>query len=247
MKKLNLVFLTLLPLLFAQASAAGCMADIKKNGLTVGTSPDYPPYESLDKNNQIVGYDIDLVRAIGNKMGVKVNVVGQSFDGLIPALLAKKIDMIASGMSITEERKKSVNFSLPYVNTQNVILARKENVRLGSAASLNGKSVGVQLGSVQETLAQGIKGANVKSYNLSTDTIIALQSRQIDAMIVARAVSDNILKTYPDLRLTGVLNKVESGFAIRKDCNDLTNRVNAALIELRKSGEVDKLSKKWLK
>lgn len=247
MKKTALFFSVALLAFSAQASATGCMANIQKNGLNVGTSPDYPPYESLDANNNIIGYDIDLINAIGKKLGVKVNVVGQGFDGLIPALISKKIDLIAAGMTITEERKKSVSFTLPYVNTQNVILVRKENLQLASAKSLNGKSVGVQIGSAQEKLAQGIQGANVKSFNLYTDVAVALQTRQIDSMIVAKPVAAKFLQTYPDLRMTGVLNKIESGMAIRKDCTDLTNRVNAALIEMRKSGEMDKLAAKWLK
>src|SRR5690349_6851030 len=100
-----------LSLLVAHASAQGCMTAIKTSGLNTGASPAYPPYDSLDASTNIVGFDIGLMSAIGTQTGVTVNVIGQSFDGLIPALMAKKIDMIAAGMTITDERKKSVNFS----------------------------------------------------------------------------------------------------------------------------------------
>lgn len=236
-----------LSLLAATASAQGCMATIQKSGLNIGTSPDYPPYESLDTSNKVVGFDIDLLDAIGKQMGVKVNVIGQSFDGLIPALLARKIDMIAAGMTITEERKKSVNFSLPYFSGQNVIVVRKENSATKTLAALGGKSIAVQIGSAQEKLAQGVKGGNVKSYNLYTDAALAVQTRQADSMIVARPVALQFVKTYPDLTITGMLNKIDTGLAIRKDCTDVQNRVNAAIIQLRKSGEMDALVAKWFK
>ena len=233
--------------LVSGAAAQGCMADVRKNGLTVGTSPDYPPYESLNERNQIVGFDIDLMNAIGKQMGVKVNIVGQNFDGLIPALISRKIDVIAAGMTVTEERRRAVNFTLPYDRSENVIMARKENLAYSSPARLNGRSVGAQIGSTQERIAQGIRGANVKSFNLYTDAALALQTRQIDAMVIDRVVGQNFARTYPDLRITGVVSKNEKAFAVRKDCGDLVNRMNAAIIQLRKNGEMAALVKKWIK
>lgn len=229
------------------AHAQGCMATVKQKGLLIGTSPDYPPYESLDKNNQIVGFDIDLVKAIGKNINVKVKVVGQSFDGLIPSLLSKKIDMIAAGMTITEERKKSVRFSLPYIASRNVIVTRKENTNLSKPSALSGKSVAVQIGSVQEKLAQGIKGAKVKSYNLYTDAALAVQTRQAHSMILHDSVAKKFASTYPDLRISGTLNKIRTGFAIRKDCPDLARQVNKAILKLKRDGTIKKLERKWLK
>ena len=234
-------------ILLSSAGAQGCMANIQKNGLTVGTNPGYPPFESLDASNQIVGLDVDLTNALAKKIGVKVNWVSQTFDGLIPALISRKLDVIAAGMSVTEERKKSVNFTLPYVSTENVILARKEHANYNSPASLSGRSVGVELGTVQERIAQGIKGANVKSFNQFTDAAIGVQTGQVDAMLLDRVVAEQFVKTYPDLRITGSVGKVQKAMAMRKDCTDLQSRMNAAIIELRKSGELAAIIKKWLK
>lgn len=247
MKKTALLTTLTALFLVSQADAQSCMANVKKSGLTVGTSPDYPPYESLNEKNEIVGFDIDLINAVAKKMGVKVKVVGQGFDGLIPALISKKIDVIAAGMTVTAERKKAVNFTLPYDNSANVIMARKENLKYASAASLAGKNVGSQIGTVQEKIVQDIKGANSKAFNLYTDAAVALQTRQIDAMVVDKTVADQFLKTYPDLRITGTLAKNEKAMAVRKDCGDVVNRMNAAIIEMRKNGELAAISKKWLK
>lgn len=87
----GIVVMVLMGLLGASGVLAqSCLANVKANGLKVGTSPDYPPFESLDKNNKIIGFDVDLLNLIGAELGVKVNFIGQSFDGLIPALLSKK-------------------------------------------------------------------------------------------------------------------------------------------------------------
>lgn len=247
MKKVILLSVFTAPLLLSQANAATCLATIQQRGLTVGTSPDYPPYESLDQNNKIVGYDIDVINTIGKKMGVKVNVVGQNFDGLVPALISKKIDLIAAGMTVTPERKKAVNFTAPYDRSENVILTRKENVNLNKPTLLNGKSIGVQLGTLQEQLAQGVKGANVKSFNLFTDAAVALQTRQIDSMILDRVVAQQFTKAYPDLRIAGTLAKSQKAFAVRKDCSDVVARMNTVLGQLEKSGELSTIRKKWFK
>ena len=242
--------LFLLPGLLALGTASaqsGCFANVKKNGLTVVTSPDYPPFESLDASNKVVGFDIDLLNAVAKQMGVKVNLVTQSFDGLIPSLLAKKADLIAAGMTVTEERKKSVLFSVPYISGPNAIVTRKDTPGIRKLGDLAGKTVAVQLGTAQEKLVSGVKGANVKSFNLYTDAAMAVQTRQAQAMVLHKVVANSFVKVYPDLKIAGTLGSLDTSFAMRKECGDLQNRVNAALIQVRKSGDMDKLVAKWFK
>lgn len=235
-------------LVLGTASAqSGCLANVKKNGLTVVTSPDYPPFELLDASNKIVGFDIDLLNAVARQMGVKVNLVTQSFDGLIPSLLAKKADLIAAGMTVTEERKKSVLFSVSYISGPNAIVTRKDTPGIRKLGDLAGKTVAVQLGTAQEKLVSGVKGANVKSFNLYTDAAMAVQTRQAQAMVLHKVVANSFVKVYPDLKIAGTLGSLNTSFAMRKECGDLQNRVNAALIQVRKSGEMDKLVAKWFK
>lgn len=247
MKKTRTLITLSLAALVSQAGAASCLANVRANGLTVVTSPDYPPFESLDKTNTIVGFDIDLINLVAQKMGVKVNVVGQSFDGLIPSLLARKADLVAAGLTITDERKKSVSFSLPYISGPNAIVVRKETTDIKKLGDLAGKTVAVQLGTAQEKLVSGVKGANVKAYNLYTDAALAVQTRQANAMVLHKTVADSFVKVYPDLRIVATLGSLQTAFGMRKDCTDLTNQVNAALIQVRKSGELNRLVTKWFK
>ncbi len=247
-KTLALTALALLaPALLTSAQAQSCVANAKANGLTVVTSPDYPPFESLDSSNKVVGFDIDLINAVARQMGVKVNLVSQSFDGLIPSLLARKADVVASGLTITEERKKSVAFSLPYISGPNAIVVRKETNDIKKLGDLAGKTVAVQLGTAQEKLVSGVKGANVKAFNLYTDAALAVQTRQANALVLHKVVANSFVKVYPDLKIVATLGSLNTAFAVRKDCGDLTNRMNAALIEVRKSGELDRLVGKWFK
>jgi polar amino acid transport system substrate-binding protein len=231
----------------SSALTQSCLESVKAKGLTVGTSPDYPPFESLDKNNKIIGFDVDLVNLIGAELGVRVNIIGQSFDGLIPALLSKKIDLIAAGLTITEERKKSVDFSRPYISGPNVIITRKETTGISKLEDLAGKKVAVQIGSAQEKIAREVKGAEVKSYNLYTDAALAVNTRQADALIVHRFVGRAFLKQYPDLKIVAELNQVDTGLALRKECGDLRRAIDAAIEKLEKNGKMDELAARWFK
>ena len=227
--------------------AQSCLETVQANGIRVGTSPDYPPFESLDENNNIVGFDVDLMNLIGEDLGVEVEIVGQSFDGLIPALLAKQIDVIAAGLTITEERKEAVDFSTPYISGPNVVVTRTDTADISGLENLVGKSVAVQIGSAQEAIANSVEGAEVKSYNLFTDAALAVQTRQADAMILHRSVGQVFAEQYPDLQIVAELDSVETGLAFNKDCPDLTEAVNGSLVKLEENGQMQELVAKWFK
>ncbi|RIH88808.1 basic amino acid ABC transporter substrate-binding protein [Calidithermus roseus] len=246
MRKLGMAVLLVL-LALPGALAQSCLAEVKARGLNVGTSPDYPPFEFLDSANKIVGFDIDLVNLLARELGIKVNWVTQSFDGLIPALLAKKIDVVAAGLTITEERKKSVDFSRPYISGPNVIITRKDTPGIRKLEDLAGKRVAVQIGSAQEKIAQGVKGAIVKSYNLYTEAALAVQTRQADALIVHRSVGRAFIQQYPDLQVVAELNSVDTGLAFRKECVDLRQAVDVAMEKLERSGKLEELVARWFK
>jgi polar amino acid transport system substrate-binding protein len=246
MKKLVAVlFVSLFIVSFSVAQS--CLEAAQANGLKVGTSPDYPPFESLDESNNIVGFDIDLINLIGEDLGIDVEVIGQSFDGLIPALIAKQIDVIAAGLTITEEREESVDFSTPYISGPNVIVTRTDTTDIAALEDLAGKSVAVQIGSAQEAIASSVEGAEVKAYNLYTDAALAVQTRQADSMILHRVVGEVFTELYPDLQIVAELGSIETGLAFHKDCPDLTQAVNGSLAKLEESGAMQELVAKWFK
>ena len=136
---------------------ADTMADIKQRGqMVVGMEAAYVPFESFD-NGKIVGYDCDIGTHIADALGVKVKFVDTEWAGIIPALLARKFDIIISGMTITQDRMKKVLFSMPYADASNVILLRAAETNIKTADDLAGKRIGAQLGSAGAQVAAGFE------------------------------------------------------------------------------------------
>jgi polar amino acid transport system substrate-binding protein len=159
MKRLgfSLAALLLLGLLLAacgsqQASQEGHLGVIKKNGvLVVGTSADYPPYESKDEADNFVGFDMDLIREIGKRMGVEVEIKDMAFDSLIAAVQEKKVDVVIAAMQTSPERLEKVDFSNEYHMQKDAFISRADAAfSLASAKDAAGKAIGVQTGTIQE-------------------------------------------------------------------------------------------------
>ncbi len=227
---------------------------IKKRGkLIVGTSADFPPFEFVDeKTNGIVGFDIDIAKAIAEKLGVQLEVKDIKFDALIPALQNGEIDMIIAGMTITEERAKVVDFSEPYFEADQAVLVKADNEEIKSADDLAGKKIGVQSGTtgelwVDENLVKAGKVSedNVKRYNKFIEAILALKKGDVDAVVIDKPVAEAYAKTEGDVKVTFIIKTGEQyGIAVRKG-SDLLPIVNEVLKELKDSGKLDQLLKKW--
>jgi polar amino acid transport system substrate-binding protein len=229
------------------ARAADCLEAVKaKKELVIGTSADYPPFESLNEKNEIIGFDVDLVNMLGKELGVAVKIQNIGFDGLVPSLLAGKIDGVAAGLTENEERKKSVDYTVPYVSGPNVIVTRKDNAAIKTVADMAGKKVAVQIGSTQEKIATDAK-ADVKSYNLYTEAAMAVLTKQAQAMVVHEIVAKAFVREYPELAIAGELPQLNIGMVFRKDCPELRQAVNAALEKFQKEGRISELAAKWFK
>ncbi|MGP1485937.1 MAG: basic amino acid ABC transporter substrate-binding protein [Campylobacter sp.] len=218
-------------------------ADIK-----IGTEPTFPPFEYLDEHSKIVGFDVDLIAEISKRVGFTYEFVSMSFDSTIAMLKARKIDAIVSGMSATEDRRKSIDFSTPYFSTQNLYIRKKGNNEISDKASLVGKKIGVQQGSVQEITANSIKGAKVAPFENSVTVVSALKARKVDAVIVDTSVGYGFLKKNKDLEEFLKEPDGSDGFAIAFDKGknaELLSKINTALDEIKKDGTYDKLLEKY--
>ncbi|MBN7287533.1 MULTISPECIES: basic amino acid ABC transporter substrate-binding protein [Campylobacter] len=226
----------------AKASAPSSSEQVFK----VGASADYPPFEFIDDKNKITGFDIDLLEAIGNKIGVKFEVQNISFDGLIPALKTGKIDAIMSAMSATEDRRKSVDFTKPYYSTENLFIRKKGSDVNDS--NIGSKQIGVQLGTVQEIAARAITGAKVVPAEAIGSSILALKAGKIDIVLVDSSIGYGYLKQNPDLEEFLKLPDGSEGFSIAFDKGkhvDLIGKINMAIDELKKDGTFDKILQKY--
>jgi len=224
-----------------------------KKILKVGTSPDFPPFEFINETtNEIVGIDIDLIKLVAKRIGYEVEIVSIDFEGLIPALQAGQIDVIASGMTITEERKKVVDFTIPYWEAdQAIIVVKGSTFRPANLSDLAGKKVGVQTGTTAESLVNDYVSStgtqiDVRSY---TSYILAVQdliNGRIDAVVVDTPVAQTLSRMY-NVEISGVIETGEKyGFAVRKGNTELLNALNSALQEVLSSPDWSQIIAKYL-
>lgn len=232
-------------------ACAGPSGDSSSSGskkLVMVTSADYPPYEYVDSssgNQQIVGFDVDIAKAITEELGYQLEIQNIDFNGLIPALQAKRADFVMAGMTPTAERKQNVDFSDLYYEAKNTIVTTKGS-NLTTVESLNGKAVGVQLGSIQEGVAKKIKGANVKPLNRINEMIQELKAGRVDALVMEDTVAKGYIENNPDLEFNVIANQEEAGSAVAfPKGSELTPEFNRVLGEMKSSGKIEELVTKW--
>lgn len=217
--------------------------------LNVGCTADFAPFEFQDVNGkEYSGFDMDLIRAVGKAMGREVKIQNLSFDGLVPALDAGNVDVVISGMTITEERKQKVVFSKPYYQSGLTIVVQKDNDAIQGFKDLEGKAVAVQIGTTGANEARKIKDAKVKEFNSSADTFIELRAGGVDAVVNDRPVNDYYLAQggNKDAKtLKEVLTAEDYGIAVSKKNDTLVKEIDAALEKVKESGEYDKIYEKW--
>jgi len=223
-------------------------ADTGKKVLRVACNADFAPFEFQDKDGKYAGFDMDLIRAIGKEMGYETDIQNLNFDGLIPALGAKNIDVAISGMTITDERKEKVLFSDPYYKSGLTIAVKADNNDIKAFKDLKGKKIAVQIGTTSASEAKKIEGADVKEFNSSADTFTELNNSGVDAVINDRPVNDYYMVQNPSAKvkiLEEVLTAEDYGIALNKDNKELADKINAALKKLHENGEYDKIYTNW--
>lgn len=214
--------------------------------LKVGLNSTFAPFEYI-KDGQLTGFDVDLINEIGKNLGYKITFIDQSFDGLIPSLKAGKIDLIVSGMSATEERKQSVDFTDEYFSSTQVYLRKKGNTSIDTKEGLSGKKVGVQLGTIQEIEGKKINGAIVVANESTVNVLMELNAGKSDAVILENIVAYEYLKNYPDLEVF-FEEPISAGMAMAFDKGkhtELISQINSELKKLKENGKYDELRKKY--
>lgn len=211
----------------------------------VGISPDYPPFDMI-VDGKLSGFDVELISALAKLQNIKISFSTLSFDALIPALKAGKIDLIASGMTSNEQRKKSVDFSDTYYFAKTSYIKNKKS-SLSNIDDIKGKKVGVQLGSIQEFDAKKL-GAKIVSNQDPIALILMLNNNKLDAVALDALVADEFIKKNENLvEFVSVANEEEGmQFAVNKGKNqELLNKLNQALSEFKNTNEFKDLCKKY--
>lgn len=249
MKKIVSVVLILTML----AALAGCgtkknesAADGSKKKLIMATNAEFPPYE-YKEGDKFLGIDVEIAEAIAEELGMELEIEDIAFDSIIAEVNSGKADFGMAGMTVTEERKKNVDFTNTYATSAQVIIVT-DNSPIASPDDLEGKSIGVQLGTTGDIYAGDIKGATVERYNKGADAVLALKQGKIDAVIIDRQPAQVFVQKNEGIKIVDEEFTVEDyAIALKKGNTELLNKINDALAKLKESGKLQEIIDKYIK
>ncbi len=218
--------------------------------LTVGTNAEFPPFEYVGDDGQPDGFDVALIKAIGEKLGVQVEVENMEFDSLV-ASIGNKIDVAIAGMTVTEERKNSVDFSDAYYDALQYVIV-PEGSEIATFDDLAGKTIGVQLGTTGDFIASDdVDGASVSQYNKAVDAVNDLINGRVDCVIIdknpALVFEEKFAGQVKALDGAQFNFEVENyAIALPKGDTALAEQINTALQEIKADGTFDKLVEEYI-
>jgi polar amino acid transport system substrate-binding protein len=218
----------------------------------IATEGAYPPFNFVDPDGTLKGFDVEIAMALCEKMGATCTLVAQDWDGIIPALLAGKFDAIVASMTITEERKQTVDFTDRYYRTPLAVIGRKDMPEDVSPEALKGKMLGAQSSTTQAAYAEEnyqAAGAELMLYPTQDDANLDLAAGRLDGIVGDKFVVMEWLKNDGKdcCKLLGDAPNTTSdtGIAVRKEDQDLKEKLNAAIKAIRDDGTYDKIRAKY--
>ena len=230
---------------------AGCGSNTTNNDKVwrVGTHATYAPFGFKEKNTgKLDGFDIDIITAIAKEEGAEVDIQNLNFDALLPALQSNTLDIAISDMTISEERAKSVDFSNPYYIAGSGLVVTTDNTNITSFKDLEGKRIGVSIGSTGAEIAGKIPNADVRQFNLIIDAFLELQNRGVDVVINDTPVNE----FYVANKGRGIAKVVGEdydaaplGIAVKKGNTALLDKINSGLAKIKENGKYREIYKKW--
>ena len=236
--------------------AAGSVMAKEWKKVRIGVEGAYPPFSFVQPNGELSGFDIEIAKALGEAMGAEVTLIAQDWDGIIPALLAKKYDAIIASMSATEERKQKVAFSNKYYQTPAKFVCKKGAIATFSREAIKGKSVGVQRATIHDKYLTDNYGSDVeiKRYGTQDEAYLDIVAGRVDMLLAdSIALSDGFLKKPegkdyqfigPDLNDPKWFGEGAS-IALRKEDTDLAEQFNKAIDTIRANGTYKKIQDKY--
>lgn len=243
MKKLfSLVLVLILSLGFAAMACAD---------YTVGTNPEFPPFEYMDDNGEVAGIDVDIINAVMAIVdpGAKVDIEVMAFDALIPSLTTGKIDIAIAGMSATDERRVSVDFTDAYFKATQAILVAADNEEIKTVDDLAGKKIGVQMGTTGDLyVTDNVDAAAVDRYDKGLDAVQDVVAGRLDAVVIDNAPAAAFVQSTEGK--TKVVAAIETdevyAIALPKGSDELCAAMNEALAQLTADGTIDAIVTKFM-
>lgn len=245
MKKFLSIVLTLVLCL----TAVSALAD-ETPTIVMGTNAGFEPFEYIDDNGEVAGFDVEIAQYIANYIGAELKIEDIYFDGLLAALEQDMIDFVCAAMTITDERKEAALFADPYYSAQQSVIVMEGNTAITTLEDIAPLKVAVQDGTTGYYMALdtiGCAESNVAAFKASTDCVLELQTGRVDCIIIDNAVAANFLKNYEGLTIVEGLDMPEEnyGIAVKMGNEDLLKQINEALAACIADGTYDALIEKY--
>ncbi|MBS1482040.1 MAG: basic amino acid ABC transporter substrate-binding protein [Clostridium sp.] len=232
----------------AETSAEAAETEAAGGVLVMATNAEFPPYEYHD-GGEIVGIDAEIAKAIAGELGMELEIEDIAFDSIIPEITSGKADMGLAGMTVTEDRKQSVDFSDTYAKASQKVIV-KEDSEIASPDDLAGKIVGVQLGTTGDIYVSDLEadGTTVERYNKGFEAVQALSQGKIDAVVIDGEPAKTFVAQTEGLKiLEESFTDEEYAIAVKKGNTELLDKINGALKTLKENGTLDEIIAKYIK
>ncbi len=218
----------------------------EKGELHMATNASFEPYE-YQEGGKVVGIDAEIAQAICDKLGYKLVIDDMEFDAIITAVTSGKADFGMAGMTVTDERKKSVDFTDPYTNAIQAIIVNESDSKVSSKKDLEGATVGVQLGTTGDVYVTDVKDAKVERFSKGADAVLALTQNKVDAVVIDNEPAKKFVEQNKGTKILEEPFENEDYAICLKKGSDLTEQFNKALKELKDDGTVKKIIDKYIK
>lgn len=248
-RKMKKTITVILVILAAVCMLTSCAKKKGASTLTIATSPDFPPFESLDGAGNVKGIEVDVMSLIAEDLGMELKIEQVQFDSVLPGIQAGKYDVGVSGISVTEQRKKNVLFTDAYCMAAQSIVVKNDSPIKGKA-DLTGKTVSVQSGTTAESFCLEA-GYKVNSYDTNSDAEAALLSGKVDAWVIDDLTAKDMVDTYNSKNgnamtiLSDAMTAEPYAFALKLGNDELANKINASLQKLIKNGTIKGIFEKY--
>lgn len=252
--KWKLIFRAVLITLLMSAASVSVFAEGQQedNKIVVATDATWPPMEFVNENKEIVGFDIDLLNAAAEAGGFEVEFRNTAWDGIFAGLANENYDAVISSVTITEERKETMDFSVPYINAGQVLIVRKETSGVTKLEDLKGEAVGAQIGTTGAMEVNKIDGVELKNYDELGLAIEDLANGRIEGVVADTPIAADYAlqnENYSDkLKIVGEpFTNEYYGVAVKKGNTEVLETINNGLKKVIEQGKVEELKDKWLR
>ncbi|WP_228098192.1 basic amino acid ABC transporter substrate-binding protein [Chitinilyticum piscinae] len=237
--------------LLLAASLLGTSAVAAEKTLTAGTDATFAPFEMLNEKREIIGFDAELIQAIAAKAGLKVKLVNTPWEGLFAGLANGERDLVIAAVTITPERKQTMDFSEPYFEAKQLLVVPASS-KITSLAELKGRKIGVQTGTTGDSVAQkafGKTSPNIRRYESIPLALTELKDGGIQAVVADNGVVRNYLHNNPNLKLRTIEDnsfaKEYYGIAVKKGNKALLDKLNQGLAGIKADGSYARITSKY--